>query len=195
MSNNLIYRANTEIRIERVLNDFYGSDLPFRETKTKTYCPLGRDHSDGGVTRTLSVYGETNTAWCFSHNMRFTPLSVWMIENEGSEWEMARSLLQHYGLRTTPKSPEDRWNELNELDMRKSMIDKAVLREMVHDYVRTKEGFESMAYNQTVLDFIGKVLQSVDKLDAYSDYDTLEEWSTKMRKVVDVFWKSIQGGN
>lgn len=77
----------------------------------KVHCPFGAIyHSDGGVSMTMRIYADTNTAWCFNCTHGYTPTKM-----AARAWDMDRvtaagRLLGHIGW--FPPSLDEVWQEL-----------------------------------------------------------------------------------
>lgn len=186
----LIERANKDIRIEDVLNDYFDCSVPYGIDKIKDYCPLGFDHSDGGVRKALTVYGDSNTAWCFSHSMRFEPVSLWQIRTGMKSGEAARDLLNVYGHRTSPLTLSERW-EKAEQKQSSPPIDRDALRDLVLNKAASLPMYSKLQYDDSVVKAISYLLRSVDNLPDSADYGTIIKWKASMDRTLEEFWESL----
>jgi len=75
----------------------------------KVYCPFGFYHSDGGISKAMRVYGNSNTAYCFSCSKRYSPVTLTAAKRDCSWQNAAFILLEDIGY--APKSLEERWEE------------------------------------------------------------------------------------
>lgn len=87
-----------------------GVNIPdgFLGKSWKTYCPLSRLwHLDGGTEKSLRIYQDTNSAWCFAGCNRFTPSDMLARTLGISRLDAARELLNRVGYR--PPTLSERW--------------------------------------------------------------------------------------
>lgn len=105
----LIEEANERVRIELVCR-LVGVDIEdgLEGRSIKTYCPFGRFfHSDGGKEPALRVYGETNSAYCFSCKKHFTPVTLFADGFDMTKRQAATDLLEKVGYK--PLSAAEMW--------------------------------------------------------------------------------------
>lgn len=187
-----VSRANEEIRIEDVLNDFFGGDVPYNVEKMKTYCPLGYDHSDGGIRKAMNVYSSTNSAWCFSHSMGFTPVSLWSLKTGLPQPVAAKKLLQEYGRRVDPPSLEERWIVLDE-KASVPELDREALRRLIINHAKSLEGYGRRQYDESTLSLMSDILRVVDKLPSDLEYGKLEKLVQGIKGLLDSYWIDMYG--
>lgn len=75
----------------------------------KVYCPFGFYHSDGGITKAMRIYYQSNTVYCFSCSKRYDPVRL-----AAAKWDCpwstaAMRLLEDAGFK--PKTLKERWVE------------------------------------------------------------------------------------
>ena len=178
--------VDVQVPIETVLYELFGIDVPPGAGEWKTYCPLGQDHSDGGTSRAMRVYSESNSAYCFSHGRSFTPVAIWMLKHGGPRFKAAREMAAHYEISTKPKTAEERWNSLN--DSQEREIDTEVLRTSLINYARTLKGYD--AHQFEAMDLLTAILRTADDLSGEATYDTMKEWLDKSKYVLDEYWRT-----
>lgn len=81
----LLARAQDEIRIEEILNVYFGYNIPYEARSWKTRCPLAAEHEDGGLDKQFRIYSESNTAYCFESHGRFDLLRLWQMHTHISK--------------------------------------------------------------------------------------------------------------
>ena len=88
----LINRVNNQVSITSLLrrlnvyvpNEVYGS--------TKIYCPFGQMHPDGGISKAMRVYPATNSCFCFAENLHLSPVKLWAMAEDLSQYDAALDL-------------------------------------------------------------------------------------------------------
>ena len=105
----LIDEANERVPIELACR-LVGVDIEdgLEGRSVKTYCPFGRFfHSDGGKEPALRIYGESNSAYCFSCKKYFTPVTLISDAFDMSKKQAAMDLLERVGWK--PLSAAEMW--------------------------------------------------------------------------------------
>jgi hypothetical protein len=75
----------------------------------KIHCPFGFYHSDGGHSKAMRVYLESNRVYCFSCSKQYSPVSL-MSATLDCPWNTAAiQLLEDFGYK--PKTIKERWAE------------------------------------------------------------------------------------
>lgn len=188
----IISKAETAVPIEDVLRDLYAIDVPRDAGDWKSACPLGYEHSDGGRSKAMRVYSDNNTAWCFSHSARYTPLDLWKIKYSiPSRLRAATEMLGQYGISTEPPSPDERWGKLdrvNDVDL----LDREVLKEIFRSHCRTLPGYAIVQYDAETLDLVTAILKTVNRLPDEADYNEIEEWLKKAKKIMKTYWRRYE---
>lgn len=107
----LIELANERMGIVAACNHI-GMGLPDHlSSSMKVDCPFGSlYHLDGGTSRSMRVYAETNSAWCFAGCGYFTPVRLIADDKDISEQDAAEHILDitHY----VPPDFESQWDAL-----------------------------------------------------------------------------------
>jgi hypothetical protein len=75
----------------------------------KVHCPFGFYHSDGGLSKAMRVYLQSNTVYCFSCSKRYGPVALAAAKWDCSWDNAAFRLLEDSGYK--PKSIKERWAE------------------------------------------------------------------------------------
>ena len=107
-----IQLANDQVRISDVLAsvDIFVQSAELSSRSRKIHCPFGKFyHSDSGLEKTMRVFHESNSAYCFRCNQSYDPVSL-----ASAIWDVSRNaaalrLLDDAGFK--PKSLEERWND------------------------------------------------------------------------------------
>lgn len=185
----LVDMANSNVPIETVLKDLFNIDVPPDAGDWKAPCPLGSEHSDGGRSKAMRVYSDTNSAWCFSHSKTFTPFSLWQLaHNTRAKKVPALEMLEKYGISTSPPSTEERWNRLDAA-AEGGPVDVEHLKDIYISFLRTLPGYGTLQYEDEVLDIVSKTLRTLDNLPSGAAYDTLGEWLETAKKLMREYWR------
>lgn len=88
----LVTRANDSVDLRDMLNEL-GADIPEGTgTSWKTYCPFGIEHEDGGISKALRYYAESNSAMCFATHGVLTPVRLLSMTEGISQHKAAQRL-------------------------------------------------------------------------------------------------------
>lgn len=183
-----VVREANKIPIEQVLMDRFNIDVPLEAGSWKTDCPLGAEHSDGGVRKSMRVYSTSNSAWCFSHSMKFSPVYLWQIATGLPRVKAAYDMLEYFEVTYRRKSPTERWNELNEFQD-ESSFDVDHIREAVRLYATTLPGFSTRQYDAEVMRLMNEIYSRLESLKTSTDYDTIETHLTKIKEILRNYWR------
>ena len=88
----LINRVNEQVSITsllRRLDTFVPHDI---QGSVKIYCPFGQMHPDGGMSQAMRVYPGTNTCFCVAENLQMTPVKLWALAKDLSNYDAALDL-------------------------------------------------------------------------------------------------------
>jgi hypothetical protein len=127
----LISRANREVSVFDVLEEFFNVRHPRDGRSFKGYCPFVWEHYDGGADKGFRTYPGTNTAYCFVQHGSLTPVRLIAISRDWTLHRSARWLLEHYG-KLKPKDWQSRWAELTEPSHGPELGSPAVLVDALH---------------------------------------------------------------
>lgn len=183
----IVERAEA-IPIEMVLEDLFGISAPIGAGSWKCNCPLDSEHSDGGRTKAMRIYSESNTSWCFSHSRKFTPVSLWRLTRRSSALEAARGLLDHFNQSFDPPTLTERWDKLNAAEEHTPDFD--ALRESVMLYANANlPGFSSLQYQPEVMALLSSVLTGISDLSSGADYATIRGRIEKAKEELREYWR------
>jgi hypothetical protein len=131
---NVVTVANEKVPIATVLR-LFGADAP-EDVETassrKISCPFGTVyHSDGGVAAAMRVYPESNSAYCFSCGVYYTPVSLAARALDTNRQTAALHLLDHVGLR-----PQDPFEAFQSAASYEPTPDITLLAEALKTYCR-----------------------------------------------------------
>ena len=102
--------ANEKVTITTAFS-IIGAEVNHYATSTKHYCPFGHIyHADGGSSKALRVYPETNSAWCFAGCGYFNPVKLIAMDKDISEEASAEFLLDFIGY--VPPDYESTWDAM-----------------------------------------------------------------------------------
>ena len=182
-------RAETEVKIQAVLSRLFNIYIP-ADVTWKTQCPEGYDHSDGGVAPALTVYPESNSAWCWSHKRKYTPLKLWKIVHPTrSNIAAATGLLEEFGLRTTPLTLTERWHKLQEEGNTPPVVGVDGLKEALIIYASTLPKYATRQYDNDTLYKLNDLLSFTNDLPESVSSDTLDDLLPKLKEKLDNYWK------
>ncbi len=103
--------ANEYVKITDVLTQI-GVFVPssvLNGGNKKIHCPFGFYHSDGGLSKAMRVYLESNRVYCFSCSKQYSPVSL-LSASFDCPWNSAAiQLLEDFGYK--PKTIPERWAE------------------------------------------------------------------------------------
>lgn len=123
--------ANEQVSIVTVCR-LLGVPLTGDEVRRKVPCPFGQVyHSDGGLSPTMRINVEANTARCFNCEQTFTPVRLYAHALDLSFRVAAARLLDHAGYR--PADPAAVWQRTQRF---RPAVDKALLADALKTYCR-----------------------------------------------------------
>lgn len=178
-SSALIDLANEKVSITDVLG-WAGVYVP--ETfgrSVKVECPWGHlFHSDGGIDRSMRVYSESNSAFCFSCSVFYTPVRLHARANDIDEKTAAGDLLDHIGYR--PPEPLDVWAEVTTVVTPKP--DRTLLAEALKYFcARTIPQWHFRQLEQPWAGVLSRCLHLLDQVGTEQD---AEHWLTTCKTVM-----------
>lgn len=184
---NVVQEAN-KIPIEQVLMDQFNIDVPADAGSWKTNCPLESEHSDGGIRKSMRVYSNSNSAWCFSHGMKFTPVYLWQLATGLSKVRAAYDLLNVHGQPFRSQDYAERWDKMNEKETKRIEMDN--LREAIRLFASSLPQFSTRQYDPQVMKMLTTIFTHMESLDPHSDYDTIESTLNKYKEILTKYWRS-----
>lgn len=164
----LVTVANEQVSI-LVACRLIGMDLPMDEgygRSMKVRCPFGElYHSDRGVSAAMRVYTDSNSAWCFSCGVYYTPVKLvaqqWDLDWPGA----AANLLDRVGYR--PVSIAEQWASVVEYDVEP---DRAQLADALKTYCRRViDGWGSRQFDADVSGLLTRCLELLDRVTSEED--------------------------
>lgn len=170
MPESIITIANQRVDIERAAA-LLDIDMPL--ASAKTYCPFGEIyHADGGQSRALKVYPETNSAYCFAGCGYLNPVKLVALDKGWSEHEAAEFLLEATGY--VAPTPEARWAALVVED--KPSIDQDALAAAFQ--LRCARLFPDWDERQFDAKVSKKLAQALSLLPKVTTEEEQEKWLT-----------------
>lgn len=164
MSHSSVDLANDYVGITSVLENM-GIYVP--ETSSgvswKSHCPFeDYYHIDGGRDKSLRIYFESNTAFCFAGCGYLTPVKLFSLKTGLSEIDAAEILLSQSGYELP--TFED---ELEGVLRAKTRVSRAFLREALQTFCARTVGdsWRSVQFDDYVLVSLEKCLVLLDKVN------------------------------
>lgn len=180
--------AADELPIEEVLFKLFNIYVPLGVEGWRCDCPLSYEHSNPSV-KSMKVYSASNSAWCFSHSKKFTPVTLHQLNTNKNRLETAYDLLSKFGVSFTPPTLEERWAAEPPQDT----IDRVALQETFANFLQTLPDYATRQYDPDVLDKVNNMQSSVAVLPDDSDYATIERWMTFVKTTMRDFWRDRYG--
>ena len=167
------------IPVIRVLRDLWSVQVPegLGHRSWKTYCPLGWEHPDGGVSKGFRVYEQTNTSYCFVMHGSLTPIRLAQIRWGGPQRRAARRLLEVYQLGR--RHWRERYQEvLYEREMReRASSSAAYVVEALRMALTAVPGYEERQYEPRVVELVEAELEALDEMMRTNPSDKiLRDW-------------------
>lgn len=160
-----IEEANTKIDIADFLSSI-GIYVPVRDGNKKVHCPFGFYHSDGGQSKAMRIYYNSNTAFCFSCGKRYTPVTLASAYWDCAWVTAAFRLLDDAGIK--PKTLEERWVEASTPEIKKiDLISLADALKMFCAGVSTD--WDKQQYSDEISDKLNKCLTLLDSIKTDED--------------------------
>lgn len=138
----------------------------------KTYCPFGRFyHSDGGKEPAFRVYGETNSAYCFSCKKYYSPVSLYSSATDLSSRNAAEFLLEKIGYKKP--TPEELWSSAQPVEPEpdKSLLNKALRTYCERVCVGEGRDWHKDQFEPTISIILEKCLNLLDSVATSEDAD------------------------
>lgn len=175
--------ANSKVRIEDVINEYFNPDLPvpYDATAWKTSCPFQEEHADHGFEKQFRVYSETNSCYCFKMHGHMDPVTLWQSRLPGTTRRQAAiDLLETYGIETKTRHWRERFRETQ------------MEKEVEFDPVPVIRAFQLMLHSlpsYSRLQFDGDVIEAVDlalkeiaqKVPLFTSVRSLEVWFNDLK--------------
>lgn len=188
----LIDRANSEVSIFDVLDEFFGIWVPREGNSWKARCPFGYEHPDGGLDKGWRTYPSTNSSMCFVMHGFMGPVRLISIKYSERAVKSAERLLRHYGF-LTPRPWRERFTELQvEMEHRTPSVGNpqhavAALSVALKEHPQyTRRQFDS-----DVMQAMEAVLDRLDQVVQQEDPEKVREWYGQAKAVM---LRVIEGG-
>lgn len=159
----MVAKANEEVRIEDLLNDHWGIFVPRDAQSWKAYCPLGYEHRDGGLEKNFRVYSESNSCNCFALHGFMSPVMLWRTRVGGSFKDAALSLLTEYEIEFRTLSYQERFETLQEVSEEKK-IDPEPLVQALKIFLRSHPNYDVRQYDEDVLRVVNLLIGEAQEL-------------------------------
>lgn len=160
----LVVRANEEVSIVSVLNDYFHADVPENAYGWKTYCVQKWEHRDGGIDRQFRVYSDTNTAHCFAIHGLYTPARLWRIRTASPTLkDAARDLLRVYGIRIKEPTYQERFTAIREASSRTSKVTPDGMLEALQVFLGTIPDYTVRQFDPNVLRVVNSTVEDIQE--------------------------------
>jgi len=153
-----------------------------RSGKQKVYCPFGEVyHPDHGQKKSMLIYYDSNTCYCFAGCGHFSAVKLWAFANDLSLEQAAIQMLDWIG--HAPKSVDERIEQAQQekFDPQPEMLALALKRFCY----RVDPGFE---IHQTDPDVARKLAVCLDLLETVHSKEDVTKWleatKTAMSKIL-----------
>lgn len=180
-----IDKANELVQISDLLANF-GIYIPIDAqsgASKKVHCPFGFYHSDGGTSRAMRIYYESNTAYCFSCTKRYTPVKLAAAVWDCSWSTAANRLLEDAGFK--PKTLKERWVEATTpVENKPDLIALADALKMYCSGISAD--WSKMQYSDKVAAKLDRCLSLLDSVATSEDADKwLSVCKIAMRRILE----------
>jgi hypothetical protein len=180
----LVLRANRDVALTAVLNDYFDAHVPSDAEGWKTYCPFAKEHEDGGLDKQFRVYTSSNSGHCFALHGTLDPVRVWRLRRYFATMpDAARDLLDTYGVAYRRKPYRERMAELR--DRPAFTIAPTQVVQTFNVWLRAQPGYHEHQYDQDVLRSVNSALSEVHDLCARArDLEEVELWLQSVKSLV-----------
>lgn len=188
MKSNIVAVANEQVPIVTVCR-MLGLELPDdvgEGRSRKVPCPFGAIyHSDGGVDPTMRIYPESNSAFCFSCSISYTPVALAAKGMGLNPHAAAARLLDVIGHR--PLDLAGQWSAANSYA---PTLDTAMLADALKTYCRRIcPAWSSAQFDAQVAATLTKCLSLLDLVKTPED---VEHWLTRCKAAMAVVLEPIE---
>lgn len=151
----------------------------------KVYCPFGILHIDHGLTRTMRVYPETNTAFCFADCGHFTPTKLGAQAWDLSRADAADRLMDQVEIETEKPLVES----LFKVDVERPSSES--LSEALRVYCQRMKGWGSVEFTSEVSAKLG---QCLDLLPGVVSAQDAGRWLDGSKVAMSQVVRRVTGG-
>lgn len=172
--------ANEQVPIATVCR-LLGVEVPEEMVRSpKLHCPFEQlNHSDGGMDKAMRIYDESNTAYCFSCAISYTPVTMWCLAMDTNDRRaVAAQLLDQIGYR-----PVDLAAAWEHAQTYQPQPDRSQLAEALTTFCRrTQPGWRIRQFDAPVAAMLSRCL---DLLDLVGDAEDAVLWLSRCKGVMD----------
>jgi hypothetical protein len=176
----LIERADSEVSIFNVLEDFCGVHAPREGRSFKSRCPFADEHPDGGrLDKGFRTYPGSNSAMCFVMHGYMGPVRLAQLRFGVRPLVAAKKILDAYGLdRPRPWRVRLRETmiEAEQRATRPGTGDPTHAVEALHIALRKEPTYVTRQFDDDVLHAMEVVLDRLDVVMASGDPDAVRRW-------------------
>ena len=185
-----IHKLNQIVPIEKALG-LINIDVPENADSWKTFCPTGYEHRDGGTSKTLRVYLDTNSAWCFSCKKSFRPIDIAEIFFKNKPATAGDKLAKHLNLTMQEPTLDERWGRLDASTVK--ILDLGILTNSLIEYLRTLPRYIELQFDDEVISKVTELIDLLEEIPEGSEYDTIEKVLGESKKSFEEFWTEYEG--
>lgn len=181
----LIDEANERVSIVKVCR-LIGMDV-FEGAVGKMYCPFGMfNHSDGGAAKAFRIYTESNSAYCFSCRIYYTPVRLYAEAKDLRRNDAAMLLLEEVGWK--PVSHAQRWADL--VSPPEESVDLSMLALALRTYcARVCPEWDELQLNPEISELLSRCLGLLDRVRTGEE---AEQWLETCKTVMS---RKLEAGN
>lgn len=177
----LIRTANERMSIEEAFR-LIGENVSYA---SKQYCPFGEVfHQDGGTSRSLRIYPDTNSAFCFAGCGYMSPVSLLAMHRNISDDQAAEVILEMTNY--VPPDYESQWDALQSEVDAVSTSDLAEALKVA--CARMSPDWVTLQFEDAVAGALSKCLALLPKVKSSDDS---KKWMDVSKTVMR---RAIQGG-
>lgn len=177
-----IDEANT-VPVQVVLQELYQMHVPSDLSRSwKTHCPLGFEHPDGGIERTMRVY-QTNTAYCFSTHGFLSPVRLAMHHWDKPALYSARRLNKMFSEKKQREPYWERMARLVEERETKSTLGSAQQAfQALQESMSSDTRYTERQFDEDVTSLMEHLLEELDTAINERRRGAVRDWFTHARR-------------
>jgi len=174
----LLRIANERVSITKACNMIGMNVSDYAAASMKVYCPFGEIfHQDGGMSKSMRIYAESNSAFCFAGCGYYDPVKLISTSRDISEEDAAEALLEETGY--VAPNYQDQWDALMS---EKPVVDTADLAEALKvACARMVPNWEERQFDEAVSHKLTQCLALLRKV--HTD-DDATNWLSITKKVM-----------
>jgi len=180
----LLKTANERVSITAACNMIGMNVSDYAAASMKVYCPFGEIfHQDGGMSKSMRIYTESNSAFCFAGCGYFDPVKLISTKRDIPEEAAAEALLEETGY--VAPNYQDQWDALMS---EKPVVNTADLAEALKVACsRMVPNWEERQFDELVSH---KLAQCLDLLRKVHTDDDATNWLDVTKKVMKATMKA-----